>query len=55
MDMVPGFEFNSLRRWLSARGRLQQLVEKAVLPAGNNYRAVEPTGFGDPEMPPINH
>lgn len=55
MDMVPGFEFNSLRRWLSARGRLQQLVEKAILPAGNNYRAVEPIGFGDPEMPPIDH
>ena len=55
MDMAPGFEFNSLRRWLSARGRLHQLIENAIIPAGNNDRSVEPFGFADPEMPAADH
>lgn len=55
MDMAPGFEFNSLRRWLSVRGQLQQLVEETILPAGDNHRPVEPIGFGDPEIPAIDH
>src|SRR5260370_15150555 len=35
---VPGFEFNSLRRWLSSPGQLQQLMGEAAVfdPAGND-------------------
>ncbi len=45
---VPGFEFNSLRRWLSAPGQFEQLMGNDV-PAEQpeNQAAAEPTGFGE--------
>lgn len=45
---VPGFEFNSLRRWLSAPGQFEQLMGNDV-PAERleNQAAAEPTGFGE--------
>jgi hypothetical protein len=45
---VPGFEFNSLRRWLSAPGQFEQLMGNDV-PAEQpeNRAAAEPTGFGE--------
>ena len=45
---VPGFEFNSLRRWLSASGQFEQLMGNDV-PAEQpeNQAAAEPTGFGE--------
>jgi hypothetical protein len=36
---VPEFEFNSLRRWLSDPGQLQQLWGCNPLPSRNNYAA----------------
>lgn len=54
MQMAPGFEFNSLRRWLSARGQLEQLLGGTTLAAGNDPAVAEPIGFGDPEMPPAD-
>ena len=36
---VPGFEFNSLRRWLSAPGQFEQLMDDDVEAGG-------PIGFG---------
>ncbi len=47
---VPGFEFNSLRRWLSLSGQFEQLVGNAALfgPAGNDAGPIEPIGFGAP-------
>ena len=46
---VPGFEFNSLRRWLSSPGQLEQLMGEAALfePAGDD-RPIGMIGFGDP-------
>lgn len=43
---VPGFEFNSLRRWLSA-GQLEELMGGATRPeaAGNDPAPVEPSAF----------
>jgi len=54
--VAPGFEFNSLRRWLSFPGQLEQLMGDATLPesAGNDARQVEPIGFGEPETPPAD-
>jgi hypothetical protein len=48
---APGFEFNSLRRWLSSSGQFDQLMGDAMLPesAENDAGPVEPTGFGDSE------
>jgi hypothetical protein len=45
---VPGFEFNSLRRWLSASGQFEQLIGSDV-PAEQpeNQAAAEPNGFGE--------
>ena len=45
---VPGFEFNSLRRWLTSPGQLEQLLGNGAPfePAGND---AEPIGFGAPE------
>jgi hypothetical protein len=45
---VPGFEFNSLRRWLSAPGQFEQLMGNNV-PAEcpENQAAAEPAGFGE--------
>ena len=47
---VPGFEFNSLRRWLTLPGQLEQLMDNAALsePAGNDAGPIEPIGFGAP-------
>ena len=49
---APGFEFNSLRRWLS-RPQLEQLMDHARLleAAGNDAGPVEPIGFGELETP----
>ncbi len=43
---VPGFEFNSLRRWLSP-GQLEQLMGGAtrLQPAGDDTGPVEPSAF----------
>jgi hypothetical protein len=45
---VPGYEFNSLRRWLSLPGKFEQLMGDAtpVEPAGNDAAPIEPIGFG---------
>ena len=45
---VPGFEFNSLRRWLSASGQFEQLMGNDV-PAEQpeSQATAEPTGFGE--------
>ena len=47
---VPGYEFNSLRRWLLLSGKFEQLMGSATPfePAGNNPASIEPIGFGDP-------
>src|SRR5271155_194908 len=46
---VPGFEFNSLRRWLSLPGQFEQLMGDLTLsePAGNDL-PVQPIGYGKP-------
>ena len=51
---VPGFEFNSLRRWLSIPDPLEQAIGDATLveSAGNDAEPVELTGFGDLETSP---
>jgi hypothetical protein len=53
-SIAPGFEFSSLRRWLSFPGQFEQPMGDATLleSAGNNARQVEPIGFGEPETPP---
>ena len=38
---VPGFEFNSLRRWLSSPGQFEELM-------GDERGPSQPIGFGDP-------
>jgi hypothetical protein len=45
---VPGFEFNSLRRWLSSPGQFDQLMGNATLVkrAGNAAEPIGPIGFG---------
>ena len=47
---VPGFEFNSLRRWLSSPGQFEQLMGDATpfAPAEDDAGPVEQIGFGDP-------
>jgi hypothetical protein len=40
-ERVPGFEFNSLRRWLSSPGQYEEVVGDA------HTRATEPIGFGE--------
>ena len=47
---VPGFEFNSLRRWLSCPGQFEQLMGAAppFASAGGDAGPVEQIGFGDP-------
>jgi hypothetical protein len=49
--MAPGFEFNSLRRWLSCPGEFEQLMGHPTLgeSAAIDPRTVEPFGFDDPE------
>jgi hypothetical protein len=50
MHTARSFEFNSLRRWLSLRGQLEQLTGSAIL-AARDTEPVEPIGFGDPKLP----
>jgi hypothetical protein len=46
---VPGFEFNSLRRWLSP-GQFEVLMGKAASSElSGNTPAIEPVGFGESE------
>ena len=47
---VPGFEFNSLRRWLSLPGQFEQLMGAAtpITPAKDATSSTEQLGFGDP-------
>ena len=46
---VPGFEFNSLRRWLSS-SQFEQLMGNITLsePARNDAGPIESIGFGEP-------
>jgi glycine cleavage system aminomethyltransferase T len=46
---VPGFEFNSLRRWLLP-SQLEQLMDatKPASPAAVNVDPIEQIGFGEP-------
>ena len=44
---VPGFEFNSLRRWLSSN-QFEQLMGKSNAPTGNDAGPIESIGFGKP-------
>jgi hypothetical protein len=50
---APGFEFNSLRRWLSA-GQLRELLGEPTLArsVGADASAFEQIGFGGEEIPP---
>jgi hypothetical protein len=47
---VPGFQFNSLRRWLSSPGQFEQLMDDGAFsePATNEPGTVAPIGFGEP-------
>jgi hypothetical protein len=47
---VPGFEFNSLRRWLSSPGQFEQLMGSATTigPTTEETRSIERIGFGEP-------
>ena len=46
---VPGFEFNSLRRWLSSPGQFEQLMGGAdsLAPAQDETGPIEQIGFGE--------
>ena len=52
MRLAPGFEFNSLRRWLSACGQLEWLIGGEEAAAGTDTGQVEAIGFSDAEFPP---
>ena len=47
---VPGFEFNSLRRWLSLPGQFEQLMGAAtpITPIHDEIGSLEQIGFGEP-------
>ena len=47
---VPGFEFNSLRRWLSSPGQLEQLLGAAAAGASprEEVESIDRIGFGEP-------
>jgi hypothetical protein len=47
---VPGFEFNSLRRWLSLPGQFEQLMGTAttIAPTRDETGLIEQLGFGEP-------
>jgi len=49
-ERVPGFEFNSLRRWLSSPGQYEQVMGNTIFiePASEDAGASEPIGFGEP-------
>jgi hypothetical protein len=53
---APGFEFNSLRRWLSCPGEFEQLMGHPTLreSAAIDPRTVEPIGFDDPKTLPAD-
>jgi hypothetical protein len=46
---VPGFEFNSLRRWLSLPGQFDQLMGSAtpISPIQDETGSIEQVGFGE--------
>jgi hypothetical protein len=44
---LPGFELNSLKRWMSSNEQLDHLMGDTAERAEGS---VEPTGFGDPEI-----
>jgi len=46
---APGFEFNSLRRWLSSPGQFEQLMSAANIPAPapDETGSIEQIGFGE--------
>jgi len=48
--VVPGFEFNSLRRWLSLPGQFEQLMGAAapIIPVQDATSPTEQLGFGEP-------
>jgi hypothetical protein len=47
---VPGFEFNSLRRWLSLPGQFEQLMgtPTTIAPAREETGLIAQIGFGEP-------
>jgi hypothetical protein len=47
---VPGFEFNSLRRWLSLPGQFEQLMgaPTPIIPVQDATSPTEQLGFGEP-------
>jgi hypothetical protein len=46
---VPGFEFNSLRRWLSSPGQFEQLMEnRPLFEPARDEAPVDWTGFAEP-------
>ena len=47
---VPGFEFNSLRRWLSLPGQFEQLMGAATTIASTRDETslIDEIGFGEP-------
>jgi hypothetical protein len=46
---VPGFEFNSLRRWLSLPGQFEQLMgANTVAPTPDGTAVIGEIGFGQP-------
>ena len=49
---VPGFEFNSLRRWLSLPGQFEQLMGTAtpITPVRGETGSTEEIGFGEPQQ-----
>ena len=48
--IVPGFEFNSLRRWLASPGQLEQLMgtPATIAPAREETGLTAQIGFGEP-------
>jgi len=50
---VPGFEFNSLRRWLSLPGQFEQLMSAntANIVTAPNETLIGQIGFGQPSQP----
>ena len=46
---VPGFEFNSLRRWLSLPGQFEQLMgADTIAPTSGETSLIRQIGFGQP-------
>ena len=51
---VPGFEFNSLRRWLSLPGQFEQLMSaNTVAPTPDETGLIGQIGFGQPSQSKI--